>query len=196
MAAHRAQGLPALSFAERLAATARRVAARTALVDDGGAVLTYAELDARAGVFAERLARAGAAPGNRVAVCLPNGVPFVVAVLGALRAGVTVATLDPLLRPEERAAIESDLEPALTLDDPRAVLAAGAPLPARRRGARASADGPLAPPPLILYTSGSTGRPKGAVLSDAAVTFANESWAGPVMALREDDVVLAALPLA
>ncbi|MBI2491801.1 MAG: AMP-binding protein [Candidatus Rokubacteria bacterium] len=51
-------------------------------------------------------------------------------------------------------------------------------------------------PALILYTSGSTGRPKGAVLSHAAVAFANESWAGPVMALTASDVVLAALPLA
>jgi len=56
--------------------------------------------------------------------------------------------------------------------------------------------GPGAPAALVLYTSGSTGRPKGAVLSHAALTFANHSWGGPVIGLREDDVVLAALPLA
>jgi long-chain acyl-CoA synthetase len=33
------------------------------------------------------------------------------------------------------------------------------------------------------------------VLSHAALTFANHSWGGPVIALRDDDVVLAALPL-
>jgi len=49
---------------------------------------------------------------------------------------------------------------------------------------------------LILYTSGSTGRPKGAVLSHSALEAAIESWAGPVMALTPDDVVLATLPLA
>src|SRR5205814_3061038 len=48
---------------------------------------------------------------------------------------------------------------------------------------------------LVLYTSGSTGRPKGALLSHAAVEFAQRSWAGPVMELTPDDVVLAALPL-
>src|SRR5687767_3099534 len=48
---------------------------------------------------------------------------------------------------------------------------------------------------MVLYTSGSTGRPKGALLSQAAVTFANESWADAVMALTPDDVVLAVLPL-
>src|SRR5207244_4075784 len=53
----------------------------------------------------------------------------------------------------------------------------------------------LPAPALVLYTSGSTGRPKGAVLSHAALTFANESWAGPVMELTPGDVVLATLPL-
>ena len=56
------------------------------------------------------------------------------------------------------------------------------------------ADAPA--PGIILYTSGSTGQPKGALLSHAALAVANESWAGPVMALAPDDRVLAALPLA
>src|SRR5437899_11407 len=50
-------------------------------------------------------------------------------------------------------------------------------------------------PALVLYTSGSTGRPKGALLSHTAVEVAERSWAGPVMALTADDVVLATLPL-
>src|SRR5439155_25125479 len=54
---------------------------------------------------------------------------------------------------------------------------------------------PASAPALISYTSGSTGRPKGAVLSHAALTFANESWAGPVMELTPGDVVMATLPL-
>ena len=51
-------------------------------------------------------------------------------------------------------------------------------------------------PSLILYTSGSTGRPKGAVFSHDALTFANHSWAEPVMGLTADDTVLVAVPLA
>jgi len=51
-------------------------------------------------------------------------------------------------------------------------------------------------PALILYTSGSTGRPKGAVFSHDALTFANHSWAEPVMGLTPEDIALVAVPLA
>jgi long-chain acyl-CoA synthetase len=64
------------------------------------------------------------------------------------------------------------------------------------RAERAKRGGPGGDAALILYTSGSTGRPKGAVLSHSALTLANESWAGPVMALTPADVVLSTLPLA
>ena len=102
--------------------------------------------------------------------------------LGALKAGATVAPLDPRLTSEERASIVADLAPRRVLDDAPAESAtweAAAP-----RG-----------PALVLYTSGSTGRPKGAMLSHAALAFALRSWAEPVMALTPDDAVLAALPL-
>jgi long-chain acyl-CoA synthetase len=175
----------ATNFAARLEATARLAGDRAALVWDGG-TLTYRELDERAGVLAGALTARGLQPGDRLAIAMPNGWPFVVALLGGLKAALTVAPLDPLLKSDERAAIVGDLVPALVLEDVPA--AASAP-PARREAL------PTAAPALILYTSGSTGRPKGAVLSHAAVTFAEASWAGPVMALDADDVVLAALPL-
>jgi long-chain acyl-CoA synthetase len=160
---------------------ARAHAERPALRWDGG-VLTYAELDARACALARALHGRGVAPGDRVAVVIPNRWQFVVAVVGALKAGATVAPLDPLLTAEERAAIVADLAPRLVLDD--------APL-AGDSWKTAPADGPA----LVLYTSGSTGRPKGAVLSHDALAFALRSWAEPVMALTPTDVVLATLPL-
>jgi long-chain acyl-CoA synthetase len=104
-------------------------------------------------------------------------------VLGGLKAGLTVAPLDPLLRPEERGEIVADLKPSLVIDD------------VGEERAEWRTDDAGGAPALILYTSGSTGRPKGALLSHAAVEFAQRSWAGPVMALTDDDVVLAALPL-
>jgi long-chain acyl-CoA synthetase len=169
-------------FAAALEATARAHPQRTALAWDGG-TLTYGELDACAGGVARMLVARGCRPGDRLAVAIPNRWQFVAAVLGGLKARLTVAPLDPLLKPEERAEIVADLKPALVLDD----------VPAER-GQWAVRDPGIAPA-LILYTSGSTGRPKGALLSHTAVEFAQRSWAGPVMALTTDDVVLAALPL-
>jgi long-chain acyl-CoA synthetase len=104
-------------------------------------------------------------------------------VLGGLKAGLTVAPLDPLLKPDERDEIVADLKPSLVIDD------------VGEERAEWRTDDAGAAPALVLYTSGSTGRPKGALLSHAAVDFAQRSWAGPVMALTADDVVLAALPL-
>jgi long-chain acyl-CoA synthetase len=104
-------------------------------------------------------------------------------VLGGLKAGLTVAPLDPLLKPDERDEIVADLKPSLVIDD------------VGEERAEWRTDDAGAAAALVLYTSGSTGRPKGALLSHGAVDFAQRSWADPVMALTDDDVVLAALPL-
>ncbi|HEV8583726.1 MAG TPA: AMP-binding protein [Methylomirabilota bacterium] len=171
-----------MNFAAFLEATARANAERTALAWDGGA-LTYGELDARASGLARSLRARGLKAGDRLALLVPNRWQFAVALLGGLKAGLTVAPIDPLLKPEERAEILGDLKPALVLDDVAA-----------ERSEWATREAPSAPA-LVLYTSGSTGRPKGAVLSHDALDFAQRSWAGPVMALTPDDVVLAVLPL-
>jgi long-chain acyl-CoA synthetase len=115
---------------------------------------------------------------------MANRWPLAAVTLATLKLGATIAPLDPLLKPDERADIVADLQPTLLIDD---IAGAGShDWPALSK--------PVAPA-MVLYTSGSTGRPKGALLSHAAVTFANESWAEAVMALTPDDVVLAVLPL-
>ena len=170
------------SVGERLDAVARRRPDKPALVWDGGA-LSWRELDLRAGGFARRLSRRGVRAGDTVALSLPNGWGFVVALWGGLKLGATVAPLNPLLAAEERDEVLAHLAPALVVDDVRA------------EEAIVDATGGRAPA-LILYTSGSAGQPKGAVLSQRALAEANDSWAGPVMRLTPKDVVLAALPLA
>ena len=170
------------NFAALIEAAARRRPERTALAWDGGA-LTWADLAGRAGGAARALVARGVRPGDAIALDLPNGWPFVTALLGGLGLGATVTPLNPMLTAEERAGILDDLRPAAVVTE-----VPDAPAPwTPATDARAAA--------LILYTSGSTGRPKGSVLSHAALTFANRSWAEDVMGLHADDVALAMLPV-
>ena len=170
------------NFAALIEAAAHRAPARLAVVD-GAASLTYDELARRAAGIARWLIGRGVRRGDRVALALPNGAAFVTALYGTLRAGVTVAPLNPQLTAEERARIVDDFAPHLVIDTP--IDASADPEPVADDEA----------PALVLYTSGSTGRPKGAVLSHRAVIAANRAWAETMLALTPDDRVLAALPL-
>jgi long-chain acyl-CoA synthetase len=171
------------SFSALLDAAARRRPEAPALVWDGGS-LTWRELELRAGGAARRLSRRGVQPGDTVALLLPNGWGFVAALWGALKLGATPVPLNPLLSPDERDRVLAHLAPALVVEE----------LSGSEEAVWDGVDGKA--PALILYTSGSTGQPRGAVLSHAALKAANESWAGPVMRLTQQDVVLAVLPLA
>ena len=182
MEAHRPEGVRLISFAALLDASAQRAPDHSALIA-GEASLTYRTLERRAGGFAHWLKARGVRPGDRVALALPNGIGFAVALYGALKHGVTVTPLNPQLTADERARILDDFGARLVVEDVPDVEAEVA--------AHATVDAPA----LVLYTSGSTGRPKGAVLSHAAVAAGNASWMGPVMALTPDDRVLAVLPL-
>ena len=157
--------------------------ARPALVWDGGAI-SFAELQGLVAGSAQRLAAGGVEPEDRVAISLPNDWRFAVATLATHAVGATAVPLNPLLAPHERDEILADLKPRTLVADVARDQADWAP--------------PIdtSAPAIVLYTSGTTGRAKGAMLSHAAVAFAIRSWAEPVMALRDDDVVLAVLPLA
>ena len=73
-----------------------------------GAELTYGELWAQTGQFAAALRAAGAEPGDRVAVYLPNLPQFVVAFHGALRAGCVVVPMNPQYKSREISHLLSD----------------------------------------------------------------------------------------
>src|SRR5215831_909403 len=161
------------NFARRLEATARRIPDTPA--------------------FAGTLAARGVKPGDRIALTIGNHWAFAVALLAGWKLGATVAPLDALLKDDERSAILADLAPAAVVGEADV---AGKGQPAAHSARSSELLGGASSAALILYTSGSTGRPKGALLSHTALELAIESWAGPVMALTRDDVVLATLPLA
>ena len=156
---------------------------RTALHVDG-ATVAYGELDRRAGSAAALLRERGVEPGDRVALLIGNGVPFVAAWLGTLRLGAVVVPLNPLLAPPEVEArvAASGARLLLREDD----LEERPPL--MEIAAREAGDAAV-----ILYTSGTSGRPKGAILTHGGIHAAARNAAG-ALALGSDDVMLGAAP--
>ncbi|MCW2717883.1 class I adenylate-forming enzyme family protein [Pseudonocardia sp.] len=163
-------GLRFTGLAPTLGALARATVARTpdaeAVVDlAAGVRLSYRQLWDAASRVAGGLAHSGVRTGDRVAVPLPNGAPWCVAVLGAMLAGAVPVPVNPRLTDAEVDHILGDSGAAAVLDDPTA-LPDGEPLVR-------PAEDPESPG-AIFYTSGTTGRPKGAVLSHRALLSAAE----------------------
>ena len=87
-----------------LAATVAAGADRPAVVTDDG-VVTWAELDARSREFAGALVAAGIDAGDRVAIWSPNGIEWIVAVLGLFRAGAVLVPINTRFKGTEAAVL-------------------------------------------------------------------------------------------
>ncbi len=173
--------VPEATLAELFGAQAARSPDAVA-VSCGDVVLSYAELDVRAGRLAGYLASAGAGPGRLVAVVMEKSAEVFVAWLGVAMSGAAFLPVD-LAYPAERIgfvladagpdlvvttaaaarslpAVAGGGPPRVVLDDPvvAAVLARGDDPPDLRRSQLADAA-------YVIYTSGSTGRPKGTVVT-------------------------------
>ncbi|MEA1834940.1 class I adenylate-forming enzyme family protein [Methylobacterium durans] len=147
--------------------------------------VSRARLDAMADAFARGLLRGGLRRGERIAILSANRPEFVVALLGAMRAGVVPVPVNYKFPPAMIGHVLADCGARLVLcDGPRRAQVDGT-VP-DLRVAVFDADGlegfaawldpgpfePIVPEPeeaaLFLYTSGSTGRPKGVRLSHAS----------------------------
>jgi O-succinylbenzoic acid--CoA ligase len=148
-----------------LARSARRFGERVA-IETPERSLSYGELDELAGAGATEL---GVAPGARVAIALPPGLDFVLALHSCLRAGAVAVPLDPRDPASAGRAADADL----VVDRPLACRAAAAP--ARAYDLEAAA--------LIVRTSGTSGAPK-----DVPLTYGNFLWSavGSAVALGLD----------
>ncbi len=146
------------SLVAMLRASVERDAAATALVELGGASITYAELLERATRVAGGLCDAGVTRGERVAIRLGNGIDWVLAFFAVQLLGGVAVPVNTRLTEDEVAYVLEDSGASY-------VFQPGASLP---NGAPAAVDD-LAPEDFaaIFYTSGTTGFPKGAMTTHA-----------------------------
>lgn len=200
----------------------RHAAARGAKIafrDARGAV-TYAELRRRTGNLAGHLADLGIAPGETVAILLPNGVPWVETCLAAARAGaISVPISYDATEPEiayrladancraivstgERASLvaklkanASSLSTVILLGGDASADADYAELAATPPKSAARDPNAIHAPAFILYTSGTTGRAKGVVLTVHGMLWIVAACWAPITGLSERDTVLSPLPL-
>jgi acyl-CoA synthetase (AMP-forming)/AMP-acid ligase II len=197
-----------------LRARAETDAARVG-VRSGAISISYGEIVREAEQFARWLVHEGVEPGGRVALWLPNGVPWVNAHVGIAMAGAVCVPVSTRLVEREVAYILAHSESRVLVTATRFLsrdyaaeartLASKRPqmtvvpidpdsgqLPAR------TGHGPLPgcasdDAAMVQYTSGTTGFPKGCMLSHRAWTN-NARLSAEVAGLTTDDVIFSPSP--
>src|ERR1700722_17006293 len=148
----------------------------TALVDDRGRTLSYAELRDELECTAGGWAALGVRPGDVVAVLAKNSADFLVQTFGILRAGAIPAFLNWRLSAGELAEVIALVEPAALVVDPEFRIAAPE-LTTRVVIGETELTGPVPPRPALsasdilalVHTSGTTGRAKAIPLRHGAL---------------------------
>jgi amino acid adenylation domain-containing protein len=147
-----------------------------------GLSLSYAEVNSRANLLAQRLHEVGIGPDDLVGLCVDRSPELIIGILGILKAGGAYVPLDPR-DPEDRLSFILTDTAARVLVTQKAVQAS---LPALSdidlvvleevlanpdATTTANSDGGAGPNNLayVIYTSGSTGQPKGVLVTHANV---------------------------
>ena len=206
------------------ALTARADDGAAAVVEVGGASLSWASLARRTGELASGLARAGLRPGDRVALLVPPSADLTTAVYAVWRAGGVVVVADRGLgftgmrRALRSAAVDHVVGGGLGLAAARLMGIPGSRIavgrvrrPLRRVLGVAHHVGDLArlgagtsPPPepplgqdcAVVFTSGATGPAKGVVYRHRQVLAQIESLRAAYRIVPEDRMVAAFAPFA
>lgn len=211
------------TVAAHLVERAREQGAEIAF-EDAAARASYAELERRTLALATALADLAVAPGDSVAVYLPNSVRWIEAALAVVRRGAVMVPISYEASEDEVlyrladagcVAIFSLAEKRATLERLAAgaarcatLILAGAAPDVAAAGVRsyetlletapreAAAEGTdLDAPAFILYTSGTTGRAKGVVLNQRSLMWDIAAAWIPIAGLSRRDRMLAPLPL-
>ncbi len=158
--------------------------------------ISFLELLRSSAAVAGGLAQLGVVSGDRVAVMLPNILPFPIAAYAIWRLGAQLVPVNPLLKPQEVRHLLSD-SGAKVLIVPAQLLAPLTELVAELGVQVVVVGGSeggvpferlfVAPPVLeahpvsgddvvaVLYTSGTTGRPKGAMLTSRNLDYDSQA---------------------
>ncbi len=149
------------------------------MADGSGICLTYAELDRRAGQLAGYLHSLGLEQEDIVALLLERSTDMIVAILGALKAGVAFLPVDPSYPTERIAFMLADAEARALLAqtqvletyghtlDVRPVICLDTDWPEIAQSPTFAINPDDATPhslAYVIYTSGSTGLPKGVMI--------------------------------
>src|SRR6266581_979 len=185
---------------------------RTAITDlrDPGRPrpVSFRELDAACDACARGLVRLGLEPGDRVGILSLNRVEFVIALLGAMRAGVVPVPVNVKVSADTASYILFDSAARLVFAEPESKRLVHGGMRVVEFGGSGADDfeafldsgsfHAFEPIPdsvaIQCYTSGSTGRPKGVLL-----THYGQNWSRRILAhtrgTTDRDVILVAAPL-
>ena len=154
-------------------------------ISSNGVETTFLTLNEKANRVASALVELGITPGDRVALCTPNSVEWVIFYYGAIKAGAVAVTLSALLTPSELTHVVTDAAPrCIFATDDKAehlkslrtsgvlekIIGPGGDMSfeelcQKGSGRFKAIDRDRNDTAAILFTGGTTGSPKGVMLS-------------------------------